>query len=91
MLFQVEKIKDLAKNVIDLSVVWIWGVQKFLDFFYVYDVSLNVRLPRVKTGIEKDKQNYHTMSWQSTLWIVTVIVQGAFCGFDLRWFSRQCR
>jgi len=55
MLFQVENIEDSAKNVIDLPVVWIRGVQKFPDFFYVNDVSLNVRLPRVKTGLEKDK------------------------------------
>ena len=63
MLFQVEKIEDLAKNIVDLPVVWIWGVQKFPDFFYVNDVSLNVR---IKTGLKKEKQSYHTMGWQST-------------------------
>lgn len=67
MFFQVEKIKNFAKNVVNLSVVWIWGVQKFLDFFYVDDVSLNVRLPRVKSGLEMDNRNYHTMGQQNAL------------------------
>ena len=65
MFFQIEKIKDFAKNVVNLPVVWIWGVQKFLDFFYVNDVSLNVRLPRVKIDLEVDNRNYHTMGWQT--------------------------
>ena len=63
--FQIERIKDFAKNVVNLPVVWIWGVQKFLDFFYVNDVSLNVRLPRVKICLEMDNRNYHTMGWQT--------------------------
>ena len=33
--------------------VLLLGVQKFLDFFYVNDVSLNVRLPRVRIGFER--------------------------------------
>jgi hypothetical protein len=60
MFFQIEKIEDLAKNVVHPPVVWIWGIQKLLDFFYINDVSLNVRLPRVR-GLEKEKQNGHTM------------------------------
>lgn len=40
MLFQVESVEDSAKNVVDPPVVWIRGFQKFLDFFYVNDVSL---------------------------------------------------
>ena len=79
MLFQIEKLRILQKNVVDLPVVWVWGIQEFLNFFYVNDVSLNVRPPRVKIGLEKDnwKIPYHWLARRSEEW------RGSYVGLDL--------
>jgi hypothetical protein len=55
ILIQVEKIEDLAKNVIDPRVVWVRELQKFLDFFCINDVSLNVTLPHIRTGFKRTR------------------------------------
>ena len=78
ILFQVEKIEDFAKNIVDLPVVWIWSVQ---NFFYVNNISLNVRLPHVRNTLERTSRiTVCTMDW--CVWCLTCTGKAL-----LIWFS----
>ena len=61
MLLQVRKFEDSAKTTPSILLSSGSVFRAFFFLFDVYDVSLNVTLPRVRTGLEKDKRNYHNL------------------------------
>lgn len=61
MLFRIQSFEDLAKNVVDPPVVGILYIQEFADFFWFNNVSLKIRLPHVRKGLEREL-SYHALA-----------------------------